>query len=128
MKVTNISGSIKENVRITRYFDARLNNFSTQDRYVHALRSVWAWTVFTMDSTGLLLTSLTPNTRHGASLETLTEWDPSGFPGRGRYQCVLGQSTSGPTPHGDFVGRVFHQVGNLNPGQSRTVKVQYRLF
>lgn len=131
MKVTNISGTLQQNVRITRYFDARLNNFNTQESYAYAQHSVWAWpTGFTNAAEALLLTPLTLNVPfHGPNLETLTDWDPGGLPGNGRFRCVLlNDAGSGPTPHGDFVGRIFHIVGTLNPGQSRTVKVQYRLF
>jgi hypothetical protein len=119
MKVTNVSGSTKSNVRVSRYFDGNLDASAAGDRYARTVDSVWGWEPPPVGH-ALSLTALTRNVAHSTKVESRGIWFVN--------SCEGGTDESTPTSPSDFAGRVTYDLGTLKPGQNKIVRVVYRIF
>lgn len=115
MTVRNVSGAARFNVKLDRYFDGDIDGSEANDRYARGADSVWG---FENQGHGLLLTDiLYPALPHSTAVHTFA----------GHIPASCGQaSLATPTAVGDFVGRLSYNIGTLNAGVSRTVRLNYR--
>jgi hypothetical protein len=124
MVLRNISAAPIADVFLTRYFDGDIDNFAANDFYDQTLDSVWGKESFGASGHGLMLTALTFGTSHGTDIESFTDWKRT----NGSTCRPPFGSQGGPVGEGDFVGRLTYELGTLNAGQSKTVRVLYRRF
>jgi hypothetical protein len=73
---------------------------------------------------GLMLTALTfglvDSGPGDVAIEAYLDWS--------RETCLPWTGQVGPTPPGDYVGRITYTLGTINAGASKTVKFLYRRF
>jgi hypothetical protein len=126
MVVKNISAAALSGVLLSRYFDGDVDNDGGDDRYDDDADSIWARENFT--GHGLRLTALSFATTHNTFAEDYGEWNPNGSGSQTARHCFVNMSSSVQTLPGDFVGRLTYQLGTINAGQTKTVKVLYSRF
>jgi hypothetical protein len=132
MQLTNTSDTALSHVRISRYFngviDAHYNAEGIFDdiplnRFARNADSVWGWHEGDGKTRGLMLTALSLTLPHSTHVEDLQDWwmEGGGF-------CRPYYDYPTPTDPGMWVGRVTHNVGTIEAGSTKTVKVLYRRF
>ncbi|HEX8653118.1 MAG TPA: hypothetical protein VF708_20035 [Pyrinomonadaceae bacterium] len=123
--VKNISGVGISNLKFARYFDADLSNDSGDDIFDTDADSVWG-----RDSGsgaghhGLLLTALSLLQSHTVAVEKRSDWYPLTTPGTAATCSPLPQAS--PTAPGNYVGRLTYNLGTINTGVTKIVKLVYR--
>jgi hypothetical protein len=126
MILVNISGAPLTNVRLSRYFDGDLSNDAGDDRYDKSADSVWG-----RDNGagpghhGLLLTTLSLAQPHVPAVELFSDWNPY-IEGTAQDCTPINQAT--PTPPGNYIGRITFNLGTMNAGVAKTIKVLYKRF
>jgi hypothetical protein len=123
MVLTNLSPAPIGSVFLTRYFDGDIDNFPGDDIYDQTLDSVWGKQSFGASGHGLMLTALTFTTPHVTDTEPFSEWKQTNG-----STCRAPSGGFGGPVEGDLVGRLTYELGTLNAGQSKTVRVLYRRF
>jgi hypothetical protein len=117
MTVRNVSGQVRNNVRVDRYFDGDIAGTAGNDRYTRSADGVWGeeglHTMMLSDITSPTF----PAVAHTTAVQTFAGFVPA--------SC--GQaSIAVPTAAGDFVGRLSYSLGNMAANASKTLRVQYR--
>jgi hypothetical protein len=119
MVLKNISNAAIKDVKLARYFNGDLDKTATNDRYDATPDSVWGRQgTATGARHGLMLTALSFALAHSTAVETAGNWAQTG------EGCVPMPETV-PTKPGNYAGRLTFDLGTLNAGQSKTVKVLY---
>jgi len=121
MTLKTLSSVAQSSVQLSRYFHGALDNDAGDDKY-----SRTPDTVVEKESYGVMLTAQTFGTGHTIAGEKFQDWTSASGGGTARGCTAIGQPT--PTAPGDFVGRVTYNLGTINPGSSKTVKMVYRRF
>ena len=112
MTIKNISGSTKSNVRLSRFVDIDMNGTPSDDRWDKSVASTVA-----LQSNMLALTARSFEVSKVSSVETFSDlFDDTG--------CDATNSLTVPAT-GDNAGRVTYTIGNIGPGQSKTVIFRY---
>lgn len=125
MTLKNVSANPVSNVLLTRYFRDYLG--ITAQIGGRTFDSVWDWFSY-----GLSLEALSFNTPHVTLLEDGFTW--ANFPQSGSMGdgCMTASQVNTSTPTAPntngWAGRVVYELGTLNAGASKTVKVSYRRF
>jgi len=126
-------------VRVDRYFDGDIDGSATNDQWDQTAESIWA-SEPTNDfgapvNNGLMLTHLSSTAKALPGLGSRTsvpssqlfnDWNPNAG-GRQLARTCTGPSTVSLFGF-DGVGRVSTLLGDLAPGQTRTVTYRYRRF
>ena len=114
MTLRNTSGFNYTGVQLARYFDGNIDNDYSDDVFTRSFDSVEG-----RDSTidVLALTALSFNLDHTTAIHTFNGWDPS---------VATQSSLASPTAVGDYVGRVTYNLGTINNGTQKIVKVLYK--
>jgi hypothetical protein len=135
MTLTNLSAVMQSDVRLDRYFSARLGGEAYGDRFARTNNSVWGWKNAT--GQGVLLTTTTPNFTARSAVEYTIEWYEGDGGGAGKYQgCSPNMALTPTFPWDDettsfadgFTGRLGTLMGRFTPGQVKSITVQYRLL
>ena len=112
MTVKNVSGSVKTNVRLSRFVDIDMNGSPSDDRWDKSVASTVA-----LQSNMLALTARSFEVNKVSTVETFGDLaDDTG--------CDATTPLAVPST-GDNAGRVTYSLGNINPGQSKTVIFRY---
>ena len=114
MTLRNTSGFNYPNTQLSRYFDGDIDRDFGDDVFSRTLDSVYG-----QDNglDNLMLTALSFNATHSTAVHTAAGWNPA----------VASQaSLATPTAAGDFVGRVTYNLGTVNNGTQRIVKLLYK--
>jgi hypothetical protein len=129
MTLTNLSNTPIQEVLLSRSGDFDIGD-SASDQGAETIDSAWLWDDEggpEVEPVGLMLTTLSFGTNHAARIEAQSDWisgrsSPS-LPAS-RQGCLdYGKQT--PTEPGDFTMRLFYLLGDLDAGQSKTVKFEY---
>ena len=114
MTLKNTSGFNYTNTQLSRYFDGDIDRDFDDDIYSRTIDSVYGQDG-SLDN--LMLTALSFNTNHTTSVHTASGWNPA----------VTSQaSVATPTAAGDFVGRITYNLGTVNNGAQKILKVLYK--
>jgi hypothetical protein len=114
MTLKNTSGFNYTNTQLSRYFDGDIDRDFDDDVYSRTVDSVYGQDG-SLDN--LMLTALSFNTNHTTAVHTASGWNPA----------VTSQaSVATPTATGDFVGRVTYNLGTVNNGAQKILKVLYK--
>jgi hypothetical protein len=125
MKLKNLSGSARDFVLLSRYFDGDLEGTSQNDHYDWSTESVWGRDGIPegggpITGVALTLTALTFGTSHSTLVERFADFNPGSCFGSPDFLDLP------PTEEGDWVGRVRYFLGTIQSGKTKTVKVVYR--
>ena len=125
MAVKNRSAaSTLPKVVVDRYFDGDINGL-TLNRYAATARSVWGLADPLNQSAGLSL-ALAPSAVAIASapkVQTFADWNPTSGGSRFARQC--GGSSQSLAGEADRVGRITTGIGDIAPGQTKSVTYRY---
>jgi hypothetical protein len=125
MAVKNRSAVAKlPDVRLDRYFDGDING-QTSNRYDVTNQSVWGLPEFGADDpNGLMLTQApAPVVNFSVpQFHRFRDWDPNGDSSQFARECGDGQSLFNDT---DLVGQVSTSIGDIAPGQTKSVTFRY---
>jgi hypothetical protein len=132
MDVKNISPVTLGSVDVSRYFDVDMNGSAFDDIYDAGRVAVWGHTKAIPNGASFETLTLAGAPSSFALyfpvVETFADWNPNGS----KFQTARGNSGPGPEPtptvSGDFVGRLLILVGDIAPGQTKSVTVRYRRF
>lgn len=114
MTLRNLTLANWTGVRIDRYFDGDLDADAADDVYTRTVDAV-AGQDASLDN--LSLTAISFNIPHSTAIHSFAGWVPS----------ITNQvSLASPIGPGDFVGRVSYNLGTINSGVAKTVKVLYK--
>jgi hypothetical protein len=113
--LTNISGSSKTGIAVSKAFDGDIDNDSSDDTYVQTKASVIG-----IDQHGLELTTTSFTTNHVIQIEAFPTLDND-------TGCLATATATSPTSPGDWAGRDTYLIGGLGAGQSKTVVFRYSL-
>jgi hypothetical protein len=133
MDVKNISGRPFQELSVARYFDGDINGSASYDRYVATNSSVSGHQFSPRElpsaTNALMLMPALPSSSQ-FWIENFSTWNPnSGSFQSARYCSGNGEiSELSATGTGDYVGRVLTRIGDLAPGQTKTVIFRYRVF
>jgi hypothetical protein len=124
--IKNISGLVLPSVVMTRYFDGDIDGNAQNQAFFTA----WGGSMWLQDSGhvwGLMLTGATStNVNFLWNVSKYANWDPFGAGAQNARGCNFDSVPFGST--GDFVGGLHMAVGDLNPGQTRSLTLLYRRF
>jgi hypothetical protein len=128
MDVKNISAALVRGVQVDRYFDGDIDGTASNDSWrVSSERSVWGFrnleSMLALSIKGLA--PALPHAGFGPAAEFFSEWNPTGT-----FQAAR---TCSPFNHPGFdlrdgVGRMQAFLGDINPGQTKSVTFRYRRF
>jgi hypothetical protein len=124
MVLKNLSAAPLTGVHLSRYFDGDIDNDSPDDLYDSNGDAVWARDDGFIGR-GLRLSALSYATERFTFVEDYGKWDPNGAGTQTARHCFVNNSVTVPTALGDFVGRLTYELGTINAGQSKTVKLLY---
>jgi hypothetical protein len=130
MQLRNLTEAPISGVKLVRYFDADVSGDSNDDRYDADADSVWARDDGTgAGHHGLLLTAL-PYAGivepHNAVVEKYTDFNPAGAAQTATTCTPIAQTA--PTAPGDYTGRLTFNLGTINAGATKYVRVIYNRF
>jgi hypothetical protein len=114
-----------DSVYASRYFDGDINNTST-NVYERTKDSVWGRNTVYSSARGLMLTAALSNANSNAIATAYPLWDPFGSGPQYARGCAFDNAVTPAT--GDFVGIVQSSIGNLKPGQTKSITLLYRRF
>lgn len=120
MRVQNVSGGNLSNVLLARYYDGDLNGTPGDDIYMQTRDSV-VGVEGSGAGDGVTITALTPGFPHRTHIEAFPDWQSTQS-----ATCSPALTQVGPTPPGDYVGRLVYGLGNYTPGQSKQANINYR--
>jgi hypothetical protein len=125
MAVKNLSASATlPDVKLNRYFDGDVDG-QTSNRYDVTGHSVWGISrLSTNDYNGLMLTQAPSSVVIFSfpHIQTFEEWNPNGDSLQRARKCG-GNSVFAPPS--DFVGRLSTFIGDILPGQTKSVTYRY---
>lgn len=127
----NISQALSD-VVLDRYFDGDLDGTAADDRYQQTADSIMGINLSIFGDghgtrqDGLMLTQApSPGISSVPHAQLFTNWNPFGEVQEARH---CGGTSSFFSSLADFTGRLSTSLGNLQPGQSKTVTYRYRRF
>jgi hypothetical protein len=114
MTLRNVSGAVRWNVQMARYFDGDINGDVADDTYLRTPNSILAADAASDDI--ISLRDIAPLYAHATAVHTFGAFNAA--------SCAQA-SLATPTAPGDFVGRINYSFGNLAANASRTVRLEY---
>jgi hypothetical protein len=128
MDVKNTSGVVLTSVKLDRYFDGDIGGSAGDDEWRSTFQSVWGrnpWNPQVGTNMLLLTATNTENLPLIARAEYFAYWNPLGSGPQTARECgIVGFYELA----GDGVGRVETILGDLGPGQTKSVTFRYRRF
>jgi hypothetical protein len=122
MVLKNVSGAPITNVKLARYFLGNVDGSAFGDFFDADSDSVWGKDFNTYAGHAVMLSALSLALTHRSDVETFSAWYSS-------YKtCTPVPQPVPTTTAADYVGRLTFNLGTINAGVSKTVKVLYKRF